>query len=136
MAYNDVAWDSENPFPGKLYNKKDGKDHYEGCIIDFVGKDVNKNNFEAILKGDLSGLNTVDGNSTKKVLKTNEESKVFVYFADHGAPGHLMFPEDVIYADELNKTIAFMHENKMYDELVLFIEACESGSLFQHVNLS
>ena len=31
MAYNDVAWDSENPFPGTLYNKQDGKDYYKDC---------------------------------------------------------------------------------------------------------
>ena len=42
MAYDDVAFDDENPFPGTLYNKQDGPDVYNGCVIDFKGKDVNK----------------------------------------------------------------------------------------------
>ena len=130
MAYDDVAMDDENPFPGTLYNKQNGPDVYEGCNIDFIGKDVNKQNFEAIMKGDVSSLNITNEASTRRVLKSDKTSKVFLYFSDHGAPGHLMFPDHVIYADELNETIQFMHENKMYEELVIFLEACESGSIF------
>ena len=26
MAYDDVVWDDENPFPGQLFNKQDGSD--------------------------------------------------------------------------------------------------------------
>jgi len=66
----------------------------------------------AIMMGDESALNLTSGsNSTQKVLKTNQNTKLFLYFSDHGAPGHLMFPDTVIYADELNSTIQFMHEN-------------------------
>ena len=35
MAYNDVAWDSENPFPGTLYNKQAGQNYYKDCHIDY-----------------------------------------------------------------------------------------------------
>ena len=56
MLYNDVAWDSENPFPGTLYNKQDGQNYYEGCNIDYMGKDLNKHNFFSILTGDKKGL--------------------------------------------------------------------------------
>ena len=66
----------------------------------------------AIMMGDESALNLTSGsNSTEKVLKTNQNTKLFLYFSDHGAPGHLMFPDTVIYADELNSTIQFMHSN-------------------------
>jgi glycosylphosphatidylinositol transamidase (GPIT) subunit GPI8 len=66
----------------------------------------------AIMMGDESALNLTSGsNSTQKVLKTNQNTKLFLYFSDHGAPGHLMFPDTVIYADELNSTIQFMHSN-------------------------
>ena len=49
MAYNDVAWDDWNPFPGKLFNGLDGTDWYEGCKMDYTGADVNVDNFLAIL---------------------------------------------------------------------------------------
>ena len=45
MAFDDIANNDENPFPGTLYNKPcDGDDCenvYEGCNIDYKGKDVN-----------------------------------------------------------------------------------------------
>jgi legumain len=136
MLYNDAAWDHENPLPGTLYNKQNGKNYYEGCKIDYHGDELNKDNFFAILTGNSKELKLADNsNSTRKVLKSDENSKLFLFFCDHGAPGHIMFPDSVIYADDLNKTFMQMHENKMYGEFVVFIEACESGSLFQNMNL-
>ena len=35
-----------------------------------------------------------------------------------------------IFADKLQEVIDYMEENKMYDEMVFYIEACESGSMF------
>lgn len=101
MAYNDVPWAMENPYPGKLFNSHDAsKDWYEGCKMDYTGIDVNIYNFMAILKGDESALNLTDSsNATRRVLGSNDRSKVFVSFFDHGAPGMLMFPDTVIYAD-------------------------------------
>ena len=46
-----------------------------------------------------------------------------------------MFPDTVVFADELNETLKFMHSNKMYSELLFFVEACESGSLFHNIDL-
>jgi legumain len=56
---------------------------------------------------------------------------VFVYFSDHGAPGLIAFPNDYLYADQLLKTLNYMHQQKMYRQLVIYIEACESGSMFE-----
>jgi len=84
------------------------------------------------LKGNSSGI--VGGNG--KVLKTNESSKVFVYFVDHGAPGFIYFPEiehDKLYGDVINATLYDMYINKKYSELVLYMEACYSGSLFEGI---
>lgn len=102
MLYNDVAWHKENPFPGTLYNKMDGKDYYKDCKIDYHGDEVSKHNFLAILGGNESSLNlSAASNSTRKVLKSNRDSKLFLFFADHGAPGHILFPESAMFADEL-----------------------------------
>lgn len=68
---------------------------------------------------------------TGKVLKSNSESKVFIYFTDHGAPGLLAFPNKYLYADEFLKTLKFMNEKKMYGQMVIYLEACESGSMFE-----
>jgi len=38
-----------------------------------------------------------------------------------------------LYADKLHDTFKFMNENKMYKEMVVYIEACESGSMFENI---
>lgn len=132
LSYNDVVNAKENPFPGKLFNKPDGDDVYAGCKIDYEGEACNSHNFVNVLKGNSSGV--VGGNG--KVLKSNENSKVFVYFVDHGAPGFIYFPDienDKLYADVFNATIYQMYTTKMYKELVIYMEACYSGSMFEGI---
>jgi len=53
-----------------------------------------------------------------------------VYFADHGAPGFVAFPEDEMTAEQLNDAIQNMHSQNKFKQMVLYIEACESGSMF------
>jgi legumain len=136
MAFDDVAFDDENPFPGKLFNKQNGDDVYKGCNIDIKGEDVTKDNFLAVMMGDLSKLTLSNPNSTARVLHSDSNSRVFLYFSDHGAPGHVMFPSTALYADELNQTLQEMHSAQKYKEMFIFLEACESGSMFVNVDLA
>jgi len=129
FSYDDVANSRDNPFPGKLFNKPTeegtpGVDVYEGCKIDYSGRDVTPDNFLAALKGDSS-------KASGKVLKSGAEDRVFINFADHGAPGLIAFPHSELHADDLIDALKYMNENKMYSELVFYLEACESGSMFE-----
>ncbi len=121
FAYDDIANDSENPFPGQVFNKPDpsgkGKDVYSGVKIDFKGEDVTPINFLAVLAN----------------LKSTENDNVFVYFSDHGATGLVAFPNGELYADDLIKTLKAMSEAKRFNQLVFYLEACESGSMFEKV---
>ena len=72
----------------------------------------------------------MSGIGTGKVLKSDSNSKLFFYFADHGAPGLIAFPHEYLYADELNDALNAMYADNMYDEFLIYIEACESGSMF------
>lgn len=65
------------------------------------------------------------------MLKSNDKSKVFINFVDHGATGLVAFPSQMLYADDLNSALLYMSENKMYEQLVYYLEACESGSMFE-----
>ena len=131
IAYDDVANSSQNPYKGKLFNKptkagEPGVDVYAGCNIDYKGTKANKDTVLGVLKGD-----TTVGD---KVLKSNENSKVFFYFADHGAPGLVAMPTGkYLYANELNSAVEYMHTNKMFKEMVMYVEACESGSMFENI---
>lgn len=130
LAIDNVAQSSSNPYPGKLFNKPTpkgtpGVDVYKGCNIDYKGNDANKDNLLKALKGDTS---------VKKALKSNANSKIFFSYFDHGAPGLVGMPVGkYLYADELMSAFKFMHENKMYKELVMYMEACESGSMFENL---
>jgi len=70
------------------------------------------------------------GVGSGKVLRSDANSKVFINFADHGATGLIAFPSDVLYADDLNDALSYMYANQMYSQLVFYLEACESGSMF------
>jgi legumain len=129
MAYDDVANNSQNPFPGKLFNKPDGEDVYAGCNIDYTGREVTKNNFIAVLEGDAT-------KAGGKVLSGDADSKVFVNFIDHGAPGLIAFPSEYMYSDELNSAIKQSKANGLFGEMVFYLEACESGSMFDNDQLA
>lgn len=127
MAYDDIRNSRSNPFYGKMFNQPDGVDVAEGLKIDYTGRDNTPENFIAVLTGDSK---TTGG---KPVLESDSNSKVFVYFADHGAPGLIAFPSSYLYADTLGSAIETMTEKKMFDQLVFYIEACESGSMFPNL---
>lgn len=131
LAYDDVANNSENPFPGQLFNKPTpagtpGTDVYAGCNIDYKGSEVTPENFLAVLTGTAKG---------KKLLST-ENDNVFVSFFDHGAPGLIAFPNgSVLHKADLQDAFATMHTNKMYKKLTFYLESCESGSMFEDLSV-
>ena len=55
MAYDDIANNARNPFPGKIFNKpsysEEGVDVYDGVKIDYSGDDVNPDLFLNVLTG-------------------------------------------------------------------------------------
>jgi len=130
FAYNDIAHSSSNPFPGKIFNKPDGDDVYEGCVIDYQGADVTPELYLAVLRGDK---NAVAGHGTERVLTSSKNDLVFLNFADHGAPGLIAFPSTYLYANQLIPVLTAMQKAGKFAKLVYYLEACESGSMF--VNL-
>lgn len=85
----------------------------------------------AVLTGDSA---TTGG---KPVLQSDSNSKVFIYYTDHGATGLVAMPTGrSLYADELQAAIDTMEANQMYDEVVFYLEACESGSMFPDLKAS
>jgi legumain len=129
MMYDDIAHNKENPFPGQLFNSPSGKDVYNGVKIDYKAKDVNPKNFLAILSGDRAKV--IGGNG--RVLESTSRDKIFVFFSDHGATGLIAFPEEVLTVKALHNTLVKMHGNKRFSELTFYLEACESGSMFEKV---
>jgi legumain len=117
--YDDIANNPQNPKPGQVFNWPGGPDVYKDVPKDYVGNAVNPKNFLNCIQG----LPTTGGSG--KILKSTENDNVFIFYTDHGATGLVAFPTgEVLYATQLRDAV-----NKMYKKLVLYIEACESGSM-------
>nr|XP_057912295.1 legumain [Doryrhamphus excisus] len=129
MMMDDLADADENPTPGILINRPNGTDVYKGVVKDYTAEAVTPENFLAVLRGDASKVKGGSG----KVLKSGPNDHIFVYFTDHGAPGILAFPIGELHVKDLQDTIKYMHDNKKYKKMVLYIEACESGSMMNHL---
>jgi legumain len=130
MAVDDIANDGMNPFRGKLFNRPTddgvpGKDVYEGCKFDYKGGDVTPENFANVLTGTGNG----------KVLRSDSDDNVFVNFIDHGGVGLIGFPRSVMHKAELLKALETMKAKAMFKRLVFYLEACESGSMFEGMNI-
>jgi legumain len=132
LAYDDIANNTRNPFPGKVFNKpsynEPGVDVYNGVKIDYKGNDVTPELFLSVLEGNKTA---VKGKGTGRVLESNADDNVFMFFSDHGAPNLIAFPSKYLYADQLLATFNKIHGK--YGKFVFYLETCESGSMF--VNL-
>jgi len=71
------------------------------------------------------------GIGSGKVLESGANDNVFIFCSDHGAVGLVAFPTGVLYAKDLIATINTMHTEMKYKQLVIYIEACESGSMLE-----
>ncbi|XP_022987711.1 vacuolar-processing enzyme gamma-isozyme-like [Cucurbita maxima] len=128
FMYDDIAFHPDNPRPGIIINKPGGADVYHGVPKDYTGKDVNSVNFYAAILGNKSGVTGGSG----KVIDSGPNDHIFIYYTDHGAAGMLGMPMgDYIYSNDLMDVLKRKHEAKSYKSMVIYVEACESGSMFE-----
>ncbi|CAM4771692.1 unnamed protein product [Rotaria magnacalcarata] len=128
MMYDDLAKNVENPTKGIIINHPNGTDVYHGVPHDYTHLEVTPKNFMHVLLGEKAAL---QGVGSGKVLQSGPDDNVFIYFTDHGAVGLVAFPHGVLHAKQLNETITKMYNEKKYKQMVIYIEACESGSMLE-----
>merc|ERR1719219_424052 len=127
MMADDIAHNEKNPTPGKIINQPEGPDVYHGVPKDYTGENFRPEIFLKVLRGEETGV------GSGKTLRSGPKDNVFVYYADHGAPGLVCFGDQILKATDLNKAIMNMHDNKKYKNMVFYVEACESGSMFENL---
>nr|XP_016437460.1 PREDICTED: vacuolar-processing enzyme-like [Nicotiana tabacum] len=127
FIYDDIANNTMNPRPGIIINNPHGHDVYKGVPKDYVGKDVNAHTFYNVILANKSGITGGSG----KVVNSGPNDHIFIYYTDHGGPGVVSMPsgEDV-YANDLIDVLKKKHTSWTFDRLVFYLEACESGSMF------
>eukprot|EP00126_Sphaerothecum_destruens_P012847 Sdes_comp21990_c0_seq1m20528 len=133
MMYDDIANNPENPLRGVIRNHPEGPNLYPGVKIDYRESQVNPDNFVNILLGNKTAM---QGIGSGRVLESGPEDRVFINFVDHGGSGLIAFPQEYLYASRLQTTLTRMYDLGLYKELVFYLEACESGSMFEGFNAS
>ncbi|KAF6215966.1 hypothetical protein GE061_000303 [Apolygus lucorum] len=130
MMYDDIADNAKNPFPGTIINRPGGPNVYAGVKIDYRGTDVTPTNFLSVLKGDKEAM---QGIGSGRVIESDRDTNIFVFFSDHGGHWLLRFPTDNLYAFSLRNTLNEMYESNRYNKIIMYIEACFAGSLFDGI---
>jgi legumain len=129
MMYDDIATNDENPDQGNVINRPNGPNVYTGVPKDYTGKDVTPTNFLNVLLGQQTNV------GSGKTLKTGPNDYIFIYFSDHGAKGLVAFPGNAgfLKATDFMDTLTTMHKEEKYKKMAIYIEACESGSMFKNI---
>ncbi|KAJ0964590.1 hypothetical protein J5N97_025728 [Dioscorea zingiberensis] len=128
FMYDDIAYSEDNPRPGIIINHPMGEDVYAGVPKDYVGDNVTVDNFFAVLLGNKSALSGGSG----KVVDSGPDDHIFIYYSDHGGPGVLGMPTyPYLYAIDLIEVLKKKHASQSYKSMVFYLEACESGSIFE-----
>ena len=133
---DDIAQSSQNPFPGAVYNYfyiKGGVNVnvYPGVPHDYTGENATADNLVAVMTG-----NRPQGGSGK-VLASKATDNVFFYYDDHGNTDIIAMPHGrVFYAvKDLKPILDTLSEKRMFKNLVMFVQACYSGSMFYRQDL-
>eukprot|EP00892_Ulva_mutabilis_P010771 jgi/Ulvmu1/8066/UM004_0303.1 len=127
MMADDIAHSQMNPYPGKVFNCPGCDDVYAGLHVDYRGENVTAENLLAVLRGD-----PMHGIGTGRTIASGSRDRVFFFYADHGATGIAGMPTGApLFADKLADALEDKHSAGGYLELLVFFEACESGSMFQ-----
>uniref|UniRef100_A0A7N0ZTJ2 Legumain prodomain domain-containing protein n=1 Tax=Kalanchoe fedtschenkoi TaxID=63787 RepID=A0A7N0ZTJ2_KALFE len=130
FMYDDIANNELNPRPGVIINHPNGSDVYSGVPKDYTGQQVTAANLYGVLLGDKSAVKGGSG----KVVSSKPEDRIFIYYSDHGGPGVLGMPNmPYLYAADFIEVLKKKHAAKGYKEMVIYVEACESGSVFEGI---
>ncbi|XP_005111879.1 legumain-like [Aplysia californica] len=131
MSNDDVAHDPENPIQGNLVNVPEGPNLYPGCEMDYRKEEVTPEVFLKVLAGDKEGVKELIGRDGK-VIASGPDDHVFVYMIDHGSPGVFYFPDLTgLHNTDLINVLNQMYREKSYKEMVIYMQSCYSGSMFE-----
>ncbi|KAE8671754.1 Vacuolar-processing enzyme [Hibiscus syriacus] len=83
--------------------------------------------------GWLGNKSALSGGSGK-VIDGKPNDRIFIYYYDHGGPGVLGMPYmPLMYAMNFLDILKKKHAPGSYREMVIYVEACESGSIFEGI---
>lgn len=131
MLADDIPCNSRNVFPGEVHGDLSHSVNLYGeeVEVDYRGEEVTVENFIRLLSG-----RTRPGLPQSKILETNEHSNILVYMTGHGGDEFLKFQDtEEIGSRDIADAVQEMYIKGRYHELMLFVDTCQAGSLFNDI---
>jgi len=131
MLPENHACNARNKYPGRVYVKTEHDENFycDDVEVDYKSDDLT---YEAILNL-FRGRYSPNFPESKK-LKTNSDSKVFIYMNGHGGENFFKIQDtEVLQSEDFAKVYQEMHMKRMYKEILMFIDTCQAMSLFDQV---
>ncbi|CAG2115003.1 unnamed protein product [Medioppia subpectinata] len=128
MHPDDLAYNKQNPTQGIVVNQVKGPDVYHDVPKHYVKDDITPKTFLSVISGDPK-LKAAG----KKVVESGPDDHIFVFLFDHGATELVAFRKGQLFAKDLKNTLVQMHEDKKFAKMLFYLEACESGSMFDGI---
>lgn len=123
MMYDDIAYNSLNPYKGVIINEPNGYNVYENVLKDYVGEDVNPTTFIGVLTGNKTM-------AKGKVLNTGSDDTIFLYFVGYGGPGFISFGNQRLYSHELKNILFDLYSANKFSLALIYMDSSFSGSIF------
>ncbi|MBQ3635222.1 MAG: hypothetical protein II951_06350 [Bacteroidales bacterium] len=118
IAEDNIAYNPDNSEQGVIRTSKGGENVYSREAIDYQLSELTPADLGDIMAGRKS-------ERLPKVVETDEQDNVFVFWSGHGSPGALYWGRKTISYGTMRKYLSDMRHRK----LLMAVEACYSGGL-------
>lgn len=121
---DDIAFNPANPSPGEIKITPAGENIYGDVKIDYKLSQLTSDDFAAIIQGHPSP-------ELPEVMRCDDGDNIFIFWSGHGEPGAMVWDEEKegMTGDKLHEALSGM---KSYRRLVMFVESCFAGSVFEN----
>ena len=131
MLPTDHGCNPKNVFPGKLYNNMNHDMQWlcKDIEVDYKAEDLTEDAILNLMRGRYSEFLP-----DSKRLRTNSESKVFMFFNGHGGDNFFKIQDtQLMHMEDLSKTFNEMHLKGMYKEVLFIMDTCEGWSMLESI---
>ncbi len=120
---DNIAYHSQNIFPGVIKVKPDGENLYKNVIVDYKINDITLQDLRSILMGEASGR-------LPEVISTGKNDNIIVFWSGHGYPNRLVWgANSVVYGWQINDILQDLNAAQKYRKILFSMDACYSGTI-------
>lgn len=116
IAEDDIANNTMNPYPGKIFTSVNGINVYENIRIDHKLSEIK-----------LSDLYDLLTDETGKGISIGDSDNLFIYWCGHGSSMGPVWQENLVLPDEISTLFQRLADEERFRKVLFAIETCFSG---------